>query len=198
MADSFWDYATHLFEIIWLNALLSGDNAVVIGLAAAGLPERQRVRAVMFGVVAAAVLRIAFSLLASRLLDVWWIDVLGGLALLYIAWSFWSELRAESAEAPEEHAAHPKTLLVALWQIILADVSMSLDNVLAVAAVARDNQVLLIAGLAISVVLMGAMGGLLAQLLNRFRWIAYAGVVLIAWIALQLVYSGMRSSGLLA
>ncbi len=192
-----WDSFAQMFEIIWLNALLSGDNAIVIGLAAAGLPAHQRGRAVLFGVVAAAVLRVVFSLFATWLLDIWWIDVVGGLALLYIAWTFWSELRAEETETPEEHATHPKTLMAALWQIVVADVSMSLDNVLAVAAVARGNQTLLIIGLVISVVLMGALGGVLARVLNRFHWIAYAGVALIVWIGAKLIYSGVMESGLL-
>ena len=120
------------------NIILSGDNAVVIGLAAAGLPESQRNKAVLFGIAAAAVLRIVFSLIAQQLLSLWWIDIVGGLALLYIAVGFLIELRkSANEEATEGHAHHDKTLMAALWQIIVADVSMSLDNVLAVAAVAR-------------------------------------------------------------
>ncbi|WP_456316560.1 YjbE family putative metal transport protein [Teichococcus cervicalis] len=123
-----------LAEIIWLNVILSGDNAVVIGLAAAGLPPQQRARAVLFGVIAAAVLRIVFSIFATLLLALWWVDLVGGLALLYIAWSFLRELRHGGGDAAEaSEAAQEKSLLQALWQIILADVSMSLDNVLAVA-----------------------------------------------------------------
>jgi len=181
-----------LLEIMWLNIILSGDNAVVIGLAAAGLPPGQRSRAVLFGVIAAAVLRIVFSLLAQQLLALWWIDILGGLALLYIAWNFLKELRsAEREEAVEGAAHHDKTLMAALWQIILADVSMSLDNVLAVAAVARGNMTLLVVGLGISIVMMGLLGGLLARILDRYRWIAYLGVALIAYIGAQLLWEGL-------
>ncbi|HWX48838.1 MAG TPA: YjbE family putative metal transport protein [Roseomonas sp.] len=181
-----------LAEIMWLNIILSGDNAVVIGLAAAGLPPHQRGRAVLFGVLAAAVLRIVFSIFATYLLALWWIDLVGGLALLYIAWSFYRELRHGGDEAATDHTpAAEKTLAQALWQIILADVSMSLDNVLAVAAVARANLTLLIIGLTISIVMMGLLGGLLAKLLDRFKIIAYVGVALIVYIGLELLWEGV-------
>ncbi|MDJ0388595.1 YjbE family putative metal transport protein [Roseomonas sp. E05] len=181
-----------LAEIMWLNIILSGDNAVVIGLAAAGLPPHQRGRAVLFGVLAAAALRIIFSIFATFLLALWWIDLVGGLALLYIAWSFYRELRHGGEDSPEEDgAASEKSLAQALWQIILADVSMSLDNVLAVAAVARANLTLLIVGLAISIVMMGLLGGLLAKLLDRFKIIAYVGVALIVYIGLELLWEGV-------
>ncbi|MCQ4160696.1 YjbE family putative metal transport protein [Roseomonas sp. GC11] len=181
-----------LAEIIWLNVILSGDNAVVIGLAAAGLPAHQRGRAVLFGVVAAAVLRIVFSIFATLLLSLWWVDLVGGAALLYIAWSFLRELRHGGGEEGGESAhAEDKTLLQALWQIILADVSMSLDNVLAVAGVARSNLSLLVVGLAISIVMMGLAGGLLAKLLDRYKIIAYVGVALIAYIGFELLWEGL-------
>ncbi|HWL80819.1 MAG TPA: YjbE family putative metal transport protein [Roseomonas sp.] len=181
-----------LAEIMWLNIILSGDNAVVIGLAAAGLPAHQRGKAVLFGVLAAAVLRIVFSIFATFLLALWWIDLVGGLALLYIAWSFYRELRHGGEDSDQAAAAAPeKTLAQALWQIILADVSMSLDNVLAVAAVARANLTLLIIGLTISIVMMGLLGGLLAKLLDRFKIIAYVGVALIVYIGLELLWEGV-------
>jgi YjbE family integral membrane protein len=179
-------------EIMWLNIILSGDNAVVIGMAAAGLPAHQRNKAVLFGIIAAAVLRIVFSIFATYLLALWWIDILGGAALLYIAWSFWRELRHAGGEAGEsQHEQKDKTLLAALWQIIIADVSMSLDNVLAVAAVARNNLTLLVSGLAVSIVMMGVLGGLLARLLDRHRFIAYIGVALIAYIGVELLWEGL-------
>ncbi|SHK16089.1 integral membrane protein, YjbE family [Roseomonas rosea] len=181
-----------LLEIMWLNIILSGDNAVVIGLAAAGLPESQRNKAVLFGIGAAAVLRIVFSLIAQQLLALWWIDIVGGLALLYIAFNFLMELRkAQHEEGETGSSAHDKTLMAALWQIIVADVSMSLDNVLAVAAVARSNVTLLIVGLAISIVMMGLLGGLLARILDRYKWIAYLGVALIAYIGVELLWEGL-------
>ncbi|MCK8783525.1 YjbE family putative metal transport protein [Roseomonas sp. NAR14] len=182
-----------LLQIMWLNVILSGDNAVVIGLAAAGLPAAQRNKAVLFGIVAAAVLRIVFSLFATYLLALWWIDIVGGLALLYIAWTFFKELREKKEEEEHpEHAGqhHEKTLGQALWQIIVADVSMSLDNVLAVAAVARNDQALLIIGLLVSVILMGVLGGFLAKVLDRFPIIAYIGVALIVYVGLKLLWEG--------
>jgi YjbE family integral membrane protein len=177
-------------QILWLNIVLSGDNAVVIGLAAAGLPERLRNRAVLFGIIAAAVLRIVFSIFATYLLTLWWIDIVGGLALIYIAWGFYAELRGKDED--EEHGAEQdeKTLMQALWQIIVADVSMSLDNVLAVAAVARNNLPMLMAGLLVSIVLMGVLGGALARLLDRYRIIAWIGLALIAYIGLELLWEG--------
>jgi len=183
--------APRFFEILWLNIVLSGDNAVVIGMAAAGLPLAMRNKAVMFGIIAAAVLRIIFSIFATYLLGLWWIAFLGGLALLYIAWTFLKELLHHGEEeGGEEAEVKEKTLGQALWQIVVADVSMSLDNVLAVAAVARNDIVMLVVGLTISIVLMGLLGGFLARLLDRFKFIAYVGVALIAWIGLELMWEG--------
>lgn len=183
--------APRFLEILWLNIVLSGDNAVVIGMAAAGLSPKLRSRAVLFGIIAAAVLRIVFSVFATFLLGLWWIAFLGGAALLYISWTFLRELRHHGEEEGESEAeAQEKTLAQALWQIVLADVSMSLDNVLAVAAVARNDVVMLVVGLSVSIVLMGLLGGFLARLLDRFKIIAYVGVVLIAWIGLELIWDG--------
>ena len=182
-------------EIMWLNIVLSGDNAVVIGMAAAGLPAHQRSRAVLFGIIAAAVLRIVFSVFATYLLGLWWIAFIGGAALLYIAWTFLRELLHHGEEETgEEGEAKEKSLAAALWQIVIADVSMSLDNVLAVAAVARNDLVLLVLGLLLSIVLMGLLGGFLARLLDRFKIIAYIGVALIAWIGLELMWEGLQNA----
>ena len=190
--DSLIAAAPRFFEILWLNIVLSGDNAVVIGMAAAGLPLAMRNKAVMFGIVAAAVLRIIFSIFATYLLGLWWIAFLGGAALLYIAWTFLKELlhhgEEEGADAGE---VKEKTLGQALWQIDVAAVSMSLDNVLAVAAVARNDITMLVIGLTVSIVMMGVLGGFLARLLDRFKFIAYIGVALIAWIGLELMWEGM-------
>jgi YjbE family integral membrane protein len=188
-----------LAQIIWVNVILSGDNAVVIGLAAAGLPPHLRNKAVLFGVVAAAALRIVFSIFAVYLLEIWWIDIVGGLLLLWIAVGFLKELR-EKNEAEEDHAdgkphAHQeKSLMAALWQIILADVSMSLDNVLAVASAAKGNLPLLVVGLAVSIVMMGLLGGLLARLLDRYKIIAWIGLALIVYIAGKLLFDGLLAA----
>jgi YjbE family integral membrane protein len=193
--ESLLAQAPQFAEILWLNIILSGDNAVVIGLAAAGLAPQLRARAVLFGIVAAAVLRIVFSVFATYLLSLWWVDIVGGLALLYIAWGFWKELRhqADADEAAEGEAGQ-KSLLAALWQIIVADVSMSLDNVLAVAAVARNNLTMLVTGLMVSIVLMGVLGGALAKLLDRYKFIAYVGLALIAYIGVELLWEGAAAA----
>ncbi|MBR0670807.1 TerC family protein [Neoroseomonas soli] len=193
--DGLFAAAPRFLEILWLNIILSGDNAVVIGMAAAGLAPKLRSRAVLFGIVAAAVLRVVFSIFATYLLNLWWIAFLGGAALLYIAWGFWKELRQHGEEEQDASGeGKEKTLVQALWQIVLADVSMSLDNVLAVAAVARNDMVMLVIGLSVSIVLMGLLGGMLARLLDRFKFIAYVGVALIAWIGIELMWEGAANA----
>lgn len=193
--DALLGAVPRFLEILWLNIVLSGDNAVVIGMAAAGLAPRLRSRAVLFGIIAAAVLRIIFSVFATYLLGLWWIAFIGGAALLYIAWTFLQEILHHGEEPGESAAvAEQKTLAQALWQIVVADVSMSLDNVLAVAAVARNDVVMLVIGLSVSIVLMGLLGGALARLLDRFRLLAYVGVALIAWIGLELMWEGTAAA----
>jgi YjbE family integral membrane protein len=141
------------------------------------------------------VLRIIFSVFATYLLGLWWIAFIGGAALLYIAWTFLQEILHHGEEPGESEAvAEQKTLAQALWQIVVADVSMSLDNVLAVAAVARNDVVMLVIGLSVSIVLMGLLGGALARLLDRFRLLAYVGVALIAWIGLELMWEGTAAA----
>jgi YjbE family integral membrane protein len=163
---------------------------VLIALAAAGLPVQQRGRAIMFGMVLAVVLRIFFSLAAVWLLAIPRLLLAGGLVLLWIAYSFFRKLRNEDqAEAKGDHAPlETKTLGTALRQSVIADVSMSLDNVLAVAGAAVGNMPMLIVGLVISILLMGVAAMLISKLLERYRWIAYLGVALIVWIGLTMIY----------
>lgn len=179
-----------LVQILGVNIVLSGDNAVLIALAAAGLPAEQRGKAIMFGMVLAVVLRIILSLLAVQLLAIPGLLLVGGLVLLWIAYSFFKELRSEDKTDAEGHGAphEVKTMATALRQIVIADVSMSLDNVLAVAGAAVGNTPMLIVGLVISILLMGVAATLISKLLERYRWIAYVGVALIVWIGLKMVY----------
>ncbi|WP_245294175.1 TerC family protein [Methylobrevis pamukkalensis] len=196
-----------LLQVIMIDLVLAGDNAVVIGLAAAGLPKDQRGKVIMIGIVVATVLRIAFASVTTVLLSIVGLLLAGGVLLLWVAWKMWRELRAghehDSVIAEEaltgedvDHdgkvaaGAPRKTFAQAAWQIVIADVSMSLDNVLAVAGAARDHPTVLIIGLVLSIALMGIAANFIAGLLNRHRWIAYVGLVIILYVALDMVYRG--------
>ena len=185
-----------LLQVIAIDLVLAGDNAVVIGLAAAGLAKVQRARAILVGILAATGLRIVFALFATQLLDIVGLLLAGGILLLWVCWKMWRELRGPSAEETEvalsggnAHVPH-KTFTQAAWQIVMADVSMSLDNVLAVAGAARDHPVALVFGLALSIVLMGVAAGFIARLLNKHRWIAYGGLAVILYVACDMIWRG--------
>ncbi|RVT89968.1 TerC family protein [Rhodovarius crocodyli] len=188
-----WDWGV-LGKILGANIILSGDNAVLIALAAAGLPAAQRGRAIMIGMVLAVFLRIVLSLVAAYLLEIPGIMLVGGLVLLWIAYGFYKETRNKAGEEEGGHEAEAetKTMAVALRQIVIADVSMSLDNVLAVAGAAGNNMPMLIVGLVISILLMGVAASLIAKLLERFSWIAYVGVALIIWIGVEMVWHDLH------
>jgi len=178
-------------QVIMIDLVLAGDNAVVIGLVAAGLPAERRRRAILAGIVAATAMRIGFAFIAVRLLAIIGLLLAGGILLLWVAWKMWRELRAPERDEGRKHAAAPhKTFAQAIWQIVLADVSMSLDNVLAVAGAARDHLVALVFGLALSIVLMGVAASLIARLLNRNRWIAYIGLAIVLYVALDMIWRG--------
>jgi YjbE family integral membrane protein len=178
-------------QVIMIDLVLAGDNAVVIGLAAAGLPKARRSRAILVGIIAATLMRIGFALVAVRLLAIIGLLLAGGILLLWVAWKMWRELRTQPH--PDELAAAGaprKTFARSVWQIVLADVSMSLDNVLAVAGAARDHPVALVFGLGLSIVLMGVAASLVARLLNRHRWIAYLGLAIILYVACDMIWRG--------
>lgn len=181
-------------EIITINIVLSGDNVVVIGMAAASLPAELRSKAILAGIAAATVIRIGFALLATQLLAVPGLQLVGGLLLLWVCWKMYEELREQGqAHAPtaDEVANLPrKTLREAVTQIIIADVSMSLDNVLAVAGAAKQNITALVFGLVLSVVLMGLAASLVARILDRYRWIAWVGLLIIVYVAATMLYEG--------
>jgi YjbE family integral membrane protein len=191
------DILTALIQVILIDLVLAGDNAVVIGLAAAGLPAEQRGKAILIGVGAATVLRIVFAGMATQLLAIVGLLLAGGILLLWVCWRMWRELRAmhphhdaaQSAVEPGEGVPR-KTLAQATWQIIVADVSMSLDNVLAVAGAAREHPAVLVFGLGLSVVMMGVAATFIAKLLNRHRWIAYVGLAVILYVAVEMIYRG--------
>jgi YjbE family integral membrane protein len=180
-----------LCQVVFINVVLSADNAVVIGMAALGLAARDRFRVLLLGIALATLLRIAFAVVATTLLRILGLLLAGGVLLLWVAWKLWRELRrdARPGDAAESEGER-KTVARALWQIVVADVSMSLDNVLAVAGAAMDQPAIMAAGLAISVLLMGAASAAVAQLLERFRWIAYVGLAIILYIATKMMWHG--------
>jgi YjbE family integral membrane protein len=194
MNETFWtaEFAA-LLQVLLIDVALAGDNAIVVGLAAAGVDPAIRSRVIFWGIAAAVILRIGLALIAVELLAVVGLTLAGGLLLLYVCYKMFREIRGGDPD-PDALAVDPnqprKTFKQALFQIILADVSMSLDNVLAVAGAARDHAEVLIVGLLISVVLMGAAATLIARLLHRYRIIAWLGLAVILFVALQMIWNG--------
>ena len=197
---------TALAQVIGIDLVLAGDNAIVIGLAAAGLPKELRARAILVGIIAATVLRIIFAAFTVQLLAITGLLLAGGILLLWVCWKMWRELQAghghenEGMEALAEAdlnadgtiagGAPTKTFRQAATQIVVADVSMSLDNVLAVAGAAKDHPVVLVIGLGLSIALMGFAASFIASLLNKHRWIAYVGLIIILYVALKMMWEG--------
>src|SRR5215471_7480087 len=197
-----------LFQVVMIDLALAGDNAIVVGLAAAGLPEQQRTRAILFGMAGTTALLVIFARVTTQLLKLVGLLFAGGVLLLWVGWKMWRELRAAANQ--EEEAvealtgldinadgtvagyAPRKTLAQAAGQIIIADVSMSLDNVLAVAGAARERPVVLIFGLSLSILLMGVAARFIASLLHKYRWIAYLGLGVILYVALGMAFRGAQ------
>ena len=196
-----------LAQVILVDLVLAGDNAIVVGIAVAGLPVHQRWRVMMLGIAAATLLRIIFASFTVQLLEIIGLLLAGGVLLLWVCWKLWRELRSgRMVHFPDSHAPRevpaeepaaagqvplaPKTMQQAVIQIIVADVSMSLDNVLAVAGVAREHAWVLIFGLALSVAFMGLAAAVIARLLGRFHWIAYVGLAIILYVALRMIADG--------
>ena len=195
-------------QVVLIDLVLAGDNAIVIGLAASGLPPQQRNRAILVGILAATALRIAFAGVTTQLLKIVGLLFAGGLLLLWVCWKMWRELRTSHAaendgiEAVSDYdinadgtiagRAPRKTFAAAAWQIVIADVSMSLDNVLAVAGAAREHPLVLVFGLALSIALMGLAASVIARLLQRHRWIAYLGLAVILYVALEMMVRGAQ------
>jgi len=212
--DQIYEGLLPLAQVIMIDLVLAGDNAIVVGLAAAGLPKEMRGKVIVIGIAAATILRILFALVTNQLLAIIGLTLAGGILLLWVCWKFWRELmherrrrlkeaamrretlsRDERVELAEQEEALPgaapaKTMRQAITQIIIADVSMSLDNVLAVAGAAAHHTWVLVVGLALSVALMGAAATIIAGLLKRYHWIAYVGLAVILWVAVDMVYRG--------
>ncbi len=178
-----------LLQVLLIDITLAGDNAVVVGLAVAGLPTAMRQRAIWAGIGAATLIRVALSAVAVSLLRIIGLSLAGGLLLLWVCWKMFRELR-EHHGAGAGTAPRRKTLWQAIRQIMIADLSMSLDNVLAVAGAAREHIWIMVGGLALSVVLMAAAANLLARLLERHRWIAWAGLAVVVYVAVTMIFHG--------
>jgi YjbE family integral membrane protein len=185
-------------EILFIDIVLAGDNAIVVGALAAGLPAEQRKKVILIGVLAALVLRIGFALLVSQLLQVVGLVLAGGILLLWVAWRMYRELRhkgesggSDEVEGDEHSGLTPaRSFASAAWGVALADVSMSLDNVLAVAGAAREHPWVLVFGLILSVFLMGLAANLIARYIDRYRWIGWGGLLVILWVACKMIYEG--------
>jgi YjbE family integral membrane protein len=182
------------FEVVMIDLVLAGDNAIVVGALAAGLPSEQRKKVILIGIGAALGLRIVFALLVTQLLQIIGLILAGGLLLLWVAWKMYRELRRtqdRDGDGVKEESLKPaRSFAAAAWAVALADVSMSLDNVLAVAGAAREHPYVLITGLLLSVVLMGVAANFIARYIERFRWIAWIGLLVILWVAGKMIYDG--------
>lgn len=205
---------TALGQVLMIDLVLAGDNAVAVGLAAAALPAEQRRKAILIGLAAAVVMRIGFALITVQLLAIVGLLLAGGFLLMWVCWKMWRELREQAthdqaeAEAelelamqiehgkgpsPEELGLKRKTFGAALVQIMIADVTMSLDNVLAVAGAAHAHPWIMVFGLVLSIALMGVAATFIAKMLTKHRWIAYVGLVIVLYVALHMIWDGYRS-----
>ena len=189
---------TAFIQVLMIDLVLAGDNAIVVGALAAGLPPEQRKKVIFIGVLAALLLRILFALIVTQLMQVIGLILIGGLLLLWVSWRMWRDLRhaGESHGSPEvygdEHSGlkPAKSFTRAAWAVAIADVSMSLDNVLAVAGAARDHPGILIVGLVFAVALMGVAANVIAKYIERYKWIAYLGLAVIVYVAFRMIYEG--------
>jgi YjbE family integral membrane protein len=185
-------------QVLMIDIMLAGDNAIVVGALAAGLPAEQRKKVILIGIMAALVLRIIFALMVTWLLGIVGLIFAGGLLLLWVAWKMYRDLHhgGESGGSEEVHGDErsglkpAKSFAAAAWAVAVADVSMSLDNVLAVAGAAREHPGILVIGLILSVALMGIAANILAKYIERYRWIAWVGLAVIVYVALKMIWEG--------
>ena len=186
-------------SVLMIDIMLAGDNAIVVGALAAGLPAEQRRKVILIGIIAALVLRIAFALVVTQLMQVVGLILAGGILLLWVSWRMYRDIRHEGESAgsaeivgDERSGLRPaKSFAGAAWAVAIADVSMSLDNVLAVAGAAREHPGILMIGLVLSVALMGLAANVIARYIDRYRWIAWVGLIVILWVAGRMIYDGI-------
>ena len=183
-------------KIVLIDLVMSGDNAIIIGMAAAGLPLELRKRAIVFGIIAATILRIVFASITYQLLEITGLTLVGGILLIWIAFRMWQDYQSERLETPEVVSEgdlpSKKTLQRAVTSILVADVTMSSDNVLAVAGAAHGSPGMLIFGLILSIVLMGFAANWVASMLERHNWLALVGIAVISYVALEMVWRGAK------
>ena len=180
-----------LIQVIFIDLVLAGDNAIIVGLVASRVPPEMRKKVILWGIGAAVVMRIGFSLITVQLLNIVGLKLIGGALLLWVCWRLWIELRSGYDDVHDEDGAKPFTSMrPAIIQIVIADLSMSIDNVLAIAGVSRDYPAILVFGLALSVAFMIFAATLIAKLLKRYPWIAYVGLALIFYVALIMMWEG--------
>ncbi|WP_114859600.1 TerC family protein [Azospirillum brasilense] len=200
-----WSQLTAFGQVVAIDLVLAGDNAIVVGMAAAAVPVEQRRKVIFWGIGAAIILRIFFALVTTQLLAIIGLTLAGGVLLLWVCWKMFRELRSGGADevTPDEAlavngsgdaavgaAVATTTFGAAVWQIVVADVSMSLDNVLAVAGAAKDHPTVLVLGLLLSVILMGAAANVIAHILHKHRWIGWIGLAIITYVALDMIWRG--------
>ena len=201
MLDAYSSQIAAFIQVLFIDIVLAGDNAIVVGMAAAGTPADIRRKVIFYGIAGAVVLRIILALLTTQLLQIVGLLFAGGILLLWVCWKMYRELRqsheehvgAETvgdADTEEAGVPHTKTFGQAMWQIVVADISMSLDNVLAVAGAAREHPYILIFGLVLSIGLMGAAATIIARLLDRHRWLAWVGLLIIFYVAGRMIWEG--------
>ena len=192
LGDSFALAGLALGQVILIDLMMAGDNAIVVGALASGLPPEQRRRVILIGITAALILRIAFALIVTQLLQIVGLVLAGGFLLLWVAWKMWRDLRTDAPAQVHEHGGlePAKSFVSAAWGIAAADISMSLDNVLAVAGAAREHPYILALGLLLSVALMGMAANFIAKYIERYRWMAYVGLAVIVWIAGKMMWEG--------
>ena len=190
-----------LLQVVIVDLVLAGDNAIVVGMVAAGLPAKDRTRVIAIGIAAATLMRVAFAAVTVQLLQIVGLLLAGGLLLLWVAWKLWRDIRARrnapdapdgGADAGAGKSEAPKSMRSAIVQIVVADISMSLDNVLAVAGVARDHTWVLVVGLVLSVAFMGLAAAWIARQLEHRPWIAYVGLVVICYVAVAMIVEGAQ------
>lgn len=185
------------FQVVMIDLVLAGDNAIVVGALAAGLPQRDQKRVIMLGIVAALILRVIFALVATQLLQIIGLMLAGGILLLWVSWKMYRDLHPkEAATNPEtglpSDMKPAKSFVQAAWAVAVADVSMSLDNVLAVAGAAHEHPGIMVFGLVLSVALMGVAAGFIARVIDRHRWVAYVGLLVIVYVAFKMIWDGWQ------